>query len=479
MPEYRNCVRGDSAWGENSLGRVNRIHFVGIGGAGMSGIAEVLHNLGYQISGSDQRQSPVTKHLSSLGINIEIGHDPAQVDGCDVVVISSAITDDNPELLEARAKRIPVIPRAEMLAELMRFQQGIAVAGTHGKTTTTSLVASILAEGGLDPTYVIGGLLNSSGSHARLGAGKYMVAEADESDASFLHLQPTISILTNVDADHLETYGGDIGCLQENFIEFLHHLPFHGLAIICLDDAGVRKIMGNILKPFKTYGFDVDADYFAHDVHHEGQQSCFQVSRADKNDWLQVKLNLPGKHNILNALAAIAVAHEVGVGDESIITALAEFQGIGRRCQVLGKINIQDKKVLLIDDYAHHPSEINATLQGVRQGWPDKRIVVIFQPHRYTRTRDLFEDFCQVLSETDKLLLLEIYSAGEPPVAGADGRSLCRAIRQRGQVDPIFVEQHEGVPKLLENLVEDNDLLLVLGAGNVGAVSANLLQQYG
>ena len=479
MPEHRNCVRGDNARGENPMGRVNRIHFVGIGGAGMSGIAEVLHNLGYQISGSDQRQSRVTKHLSSLGINIEIGHDPAQVDGCDVVVISSAIADDNPELLEARAKRIPVIPRAEMLAELMRFQQGIAVAGTHGKTTTTSLVASILAEGGLDPTYVIGGLLNSSGSHARLGAGKYMVAEADESDASFLHLQPTIAILTNVDADHLETYGGDIGCLQDNFIEFLHHLPFHGLAVICLDDAGVRKIMGNILKPFKTYGFDEDADYFAHDVHHEGQESCFQVSRADKKEWLQVKLNLPGKHNILNALAAIAVAHEVGVADESIITALAEFQGIGRRCQVMGELNIQDKKVLLIDDYAHHPREINATLQAVRQGWPDKRIVVIFQPHRYTRTRDLFEDFCQVLSEADKLLLLDIYSAGETPVAGADGRSLCRATRQRGQVDPIFVEQQEEIPRLLENLVEENDLLLVLGAGNVGAVSANLQQQYG
>jgi len=484
MPEDKigalgNSAGGNNARGENAMGRVNRIHFVGIGGAGMSGIAEVLHNLGYQISGSDQQQSRVTKHLSSLGINIEIDHDPAQVNGCDVVVISSAIAADNPELLEARAKRIPVIPRAEMLAELMRFQQGIAVAGTHGKTTTTSLVASILAEGGLDPTYVIGGLLNSSGSHARLGAGKYMVAEADESDASFLHLQPTIAILTNVDADHLETYGGDMGCLQDNFIEFLHHLPFHGLAVICLDDEGVRKIMGNILKPFKTYGFDTDADYFAHDVHHEGQQSCFKVSRADKKDWLQVKLNLPGKHNILNALAAIAVAHEVGVTDESIITALAEFQGIGRRCQVLGEINIQDKKVLLIDDYAHHPREINATLGGIRQGWPDKRIVVIFQPHRFTRTRDLFEDFCLVLSETDKLLLLDIYSAGESPVAGADGRSLCRAIRQRGQVDPIFVEQHEEIPQLLENLVEENDLLLVLGAGNVGAVSASLLQQYG
>ena len=474
MPEHRNFAKG-----ENAMDRVNHIHFVGIGGAGMSGIAEVLHNLGYQISGSDIRESRVTNHLRSLGIKIEFDHIPTQINGCDVVVASSAIAGDNPELIEARAHRIPVIPRAEMLAELMRFQQGIAVAGTHGKTTTTSLVASVLAEGGLDPTYVIGGLLNSSGTHARLGTGKYLVAEADESDASFLHLQPTIAILTNVDADHLETYGGDIDCLQDNFIEFLHHLPFHGLAIICLDDEGVRKIMGSILKPFKTYGFDPGADYFAHDVHHEGQQSWFQVSRADCKEWLQVKLNLPGKHNVLNALAAIAVAHEVGVADKSIINALAGFQGIARRCQVLGELTIQGKKVLIIDDYAHHPREINATLQAVRQGWSDKRVVVIFQPHRYTRTRDLFEDFCQVLAETDRLLLLEIYSAGEKPVAGADGRSLCRAIRQRGQVDPIFVEKREKIPQLLENLVEENDLLLVLGAGDVGAISASLLQQYG
>ncbi len=479
MPEHRNNTMGNCAKGENTMDRVNHIHFVGIGGAGMSGIAEVLHNLGYQISGSDMRESRVTNHLRSLGIKVELNHHRAQVNGCDVVVVSSAIADDNPELIEAREKRIPVIPRAEMLAELMRFQQGIAVAGTHGKTTTTSLVASILAEGGLDPTYVIGGLLNSSGTHARLGTGKYLVAEADESDASFLHLQPTIAILTNVDADHLETYGGDINCLQDNFIEFLHHLPFHGLAIICLDDEGVRKIMGSILKPFKTYGFDPRADYFAHDVHHQGQQSWFQVSRADCREWLQVKLNLPGKHNVLNALAAIAVAHEVGVADASIISALAGFQGIARRCQVLGDLTIQGKKVLIIDDYAHHPREIDATLQAVRSGWPDKRVVVIFQPHRYTRTRDLFEDFCQVLAETDRLLLLEIYSAGEKPVAGADGRSLCRAIRQRGQVDPIFIEKREEIPQLLENFVEENDLLLVLGAGDVGLVSAGLLQQYG
>lgn len=479
MSEHRNDSVGNSVVHGNAMGRVNHIHFVGIGGAGMSGIAEVLHNLGYQISGSDMRESRVTKHLCSLGIEINLNHDSAQINGCDVVVYSTAITDENCELIEARAKRIPVIPRAEMLAELMRLQQGIAVAGTHGKTTTTSLVASVLAEGGFDPTYVIGGLLNSSGSHARLGTGKYLVAEADESDASFLHLQPTIAILTNVDADHLETYGGDINCLQDNFIEFLHHLPFHGLAVICLDDEIVRKIMGNILKPFKTYGFDKEADYFAHDVRHEGQQSWFQVSRADCKQWLQVKLNLPGKHNILNALAAIAVAHEVGVADESIITALVEFQGIGRRCQVLGELDIQGKNILLIDDYAHHPREINATLQGVREGWPDKRIVIIFQPHRYTRTRDLFEDFCQVLSETDQLLLLDIYSAGEKPIAGADSRSLCRAIRQRGQVDPIFVEQREELPPLLENLIEENDLLLVLGAGDVGVVSTNLVQQYG
>lgn len=474
MPEHRNCASG-----ENAMGRVSHIHFVGIGGAGMSGIAEVLHNLGYQISGSDQQKSRVTKHLSALGINIVHHHKPMHIDGCDVVVVSSAIAEDNPELLAARAKRIPVIPRAEMLAELMRFQQGIAVAGTHGKTTTTSLVASILAEDGLDPTYVIGGLLNSSGSHARLGTGKYMVVEADESDASFLHLQPTMAILTNIDADHLETYGGDLDCLQDNFIEFLHHLPFYGLAIICMDDKGVRKIISNILRPFKTYGFDTNADYCAYNIRHEGQQSFFQVSRAGKKAWLQVKLNLLGKHNILNALAAIVVAHEVAVADASIITALAEFQGISRRCQVLGGLNIQGKQVLLIDDYAHHPREISAILQGVQQGWAEKRVVVIFQPHRYSRLRDLFEDFCLVLSKTDKLLLLDIYSAGESPVAGADGRSLCRAIRQRGQVNPIFVEQHEEVPRLLENIIEEEDLLLVLGAGNVSAVSASLLQQYG
>lgn len=473
MPDHSKCAKGDKA-----MGRVNHIHFVGIGGAGMSGIAEVLHNLGYEVSGSDKKESRVTKHLASLGIKIELNHKPAHIENSDVVVVSSAIADNNPELIAARKKRIPVIPRAEMLAELMRFQNGIAVAGTHGKTTTTSLVASVLAEGGLDPTYVIGGLLNSSGSHARLGTGKYMVAEADESDASFLHLQPTMAILTNVDADHLETYGGDINCLQDNFIEFLHHLPFHGLAVICLDDAGVKKIMGNILKPFKTYGFDEKADYYAHDVRHEGQQSWFQVSRPDQKSWLQVKLNLPGKHNILNALAAIVVAHEVGVADESIMTALAEFQGIARRCQVLGELNIQGKQVLVIDDYAHHPREIEATLQAVRTGWPDKRIIVIFQPHRYSRTRDHFEDFCQVLSETDKLLLLDIYSAGENPVVGADGRSLCRAIRQRGKVDPIFVRKRDEIPRLLENIIEANDLLLVLGAGDVNQVSAGLLDQF-
>ncbi len=479
MPEHQDNPVGNSVTHAHAMGRVNHIHFVGIGGAGMSGIAEVLHNLGYRISGSDMQESQAIKHLCSLGIDINIDHDPAQINGCDVVVYSSAITHENCELMEARVKRIPVIPRAEMLAELMRLQQGIAIAGTHGKTTTTSLVASVLAEGGFDPTYVIGGLLNSSGSRARLGTGKYLVAEADESDASFLHLQPTIAILTNIDADHLETYGDDINCLQDNFIEFLHHLPFHGLAVICLDDEGVKKIMSNILKPFKTYGFDEGADYFAHNVHHEKQESWFQVSRADCEQWLQVKLNLPGKHNILNALAAIAVAHEVGIADESITGALAKFQGIGRRCQVLGELDIQGKKILLIDDYAHHPREISATLQGIREGWPGRRMVIIFQPHRYTRTRVLFEEFCQALSETDQLLLLDIYSAGEKFIAGADSRSLCQAIHRRGQVDPILVERREELSPLLENLLEENDLLLVLGAGDVDAVSAGLVKQYG
>lgn len=464
---------------EKLLGRIKHIHFVGIGGAGMSGIAEVLHNLGYTVSGSDKYESGITNRLQSLGINIVKGHTSEHVDGSDVVVYSSAVGQDNPELQEARLRRIPIIPRAEMLAELMRFKHGIAVAGTHGKTTTTSLIASILAEAGLDPTYVIGGLLNSSGSHARLGKGKYLVAEADESDASFLHLQPVMAVLTNLDADHLENYGGDYQSLQNSFIEFMQHIPFYGLAVICVDDTGNRKIINNIAKPVMTYGVDHDADIQARIIEFNGNKSWFQVSRKNCPDWITVELNLPGKHNVQNALAAISVAHELGIKEGSIINALQKFEGIARRCQLLGEISVEGKKVLVIDDYAHHPREINSTLTAVRNGWPGHRIVAVFQPHRYTRTRDLFEDFTRVLSEADVLLLLDLYPAGELPIAGADSRSLCRAIRLRGSVDPIFVENKDEINAMISGIVEDNDILIVLGAGDVGSVAPALMRQYG
>lgn len=464
---------------EQVMGRVKHIHFVGIGGAGMSGIAEVLHNLGYAVSGSDVQENRTTRRLQNLGINVAKGHTPEHINGSDVVVFSSAVAQDNPELQEARAQRIPIIPRAEMLAEIMRFQHGIAVAGTHGKTTTTSLIASLLAEGGLDPTYVIGGLLNSSGSHARLGSGKYLVAEADESDASFLHLQPIMAVLTNIDADHLVNYGGDFTCLQKNFIEFVQRLPFYGLAVICIDDSGARKILNSITKPVLTYGVDHDADVHARVMKYEGNKTWFRVSRKNCVDWLEIELNLPGKHNVQNALAAIAVAHELGIAEESIMNALRNFQGIARRCQVTGEILIDGKQVLVIDDYAHHPREISATLQAVQTGWPKRRLVVIFQPHRYTRTRDLFEDFTHVLSEVDVLFLLDIYPAGEEAIAGADGRSLCRAIRMRGQVDPIFIERKEELNSLLTSVIQDHDLLLVLGAGDISSLAPALMQQFG
>lgn len=461
------------------LGRIRHIHFVGIGGAGMSGIAEVLHNLGYTVSGSDKHENKVTRRLQGMGINIVQGHAQTHINGSDVVVYSSAVAQDNPELQEARARRIPIIPRAEMLAELMRFKHGIAIAGTHGKTTTTSLIASVLAEAGLDPTYVIGGLLNSSGSHARLGRGKYLVAEADESDASFLHLQPIIAVLTNIDADHLENYGGDFALMQKSFVEFLQHIPFYGLAVVCIDDRGVRNILDSVTKPVVTYGLDYEADIKARIVRHDANKSWFKVSRKNCLDWLEIELNLPGKHNVQNALAAIAVAHELGVSEESIIKALRNFQGIARRCQLLGEICIENRKVLLVDDYAHHPREIAATLQALKTGWPDHRLVLIFQPHRYTRTRDLFEDFTQVLSEVDVLFLLDIYSAGETPIPGADSRSLCRAIRLRGRVDPIFVEHKDDINSLLKGVVKENDIVAVLGAGDVGSIAPALMQEYG
>jgi len=458
----------------HTMGRVKHIHFVGIGGAGMGGIAEVLKNIGYEVTGSDIKESAITQRLESLGVPVAIGHAAENITDTDVVVVTSAIDETNEEVCAARNNRVPIVRRAEMLAELMRFSQGIAIAGTHGKTTTTSLVASVLAEGGLDPTYVIGGLLNSSGAHARLGSGNYIVAEADESDASFLHLYPVIAVITNIDADHLDAYAGDFANLRHNFVEFLHQLPFYGLAILCIDDEGVRKILPEVTKPVITYGLDFEADYNAELVKQEKSKTWFKVSRKDKKDWLEVELNLPGKHNLLNALASIVIAHELGVSDDNIVKALSHFQGISRRCHVRGDIKLNNMNVTLIDDYAHHPTEIEAIFDAVKAGWPDRRLVVIFQPHRFTRLRDLFEDFSQVLSHAECLLMLDVYAAGEEVIAGADSRSLCRAIRSRGAVDPVFVEGLEEVNDVLSNLLEENDLLLTLGAGDIGSLSKQL-----
>jgi UDP-N-acetylmuramate--alanine ligase len=450
------------------------VHFVGIGGAGMSGIAEVLHNLGYAVSGSDLRENEVTLRLRAMDINVCIGHDAGNIDGADVVVVSTAINADNPELTAAREQRVPVVPRAEMLAELMRFRYGIGVAGTHGKTTTTSLTASLLAEAGLDPTFVIGGQLNSAATNAQLGAGHYLVAEADESDASFLYLQPSMAVVTNIDADHLSTYEGDFERLRQTFVEFLHHLPFYGLAVLCLDDPEVAHILEEVTRPVITYGIDTDADVRAAEVQQQGMQTHFQVRRRGHDKLLPVTLNLPGRHNVLNALAAIAVATELGVSDADIQQALSGFQGIGRRFQVAGEIATAAGTVLMIDDYAHHPREIAPTLAAVRAGWPERRLVVVFQPHRYSRTRDLFDDFINVLSSVDVLVLGEVYAAGEAQISGADGRALARGIRARGQIDPVFVEDLDSLPAVLNDLLRDGDVLLTLGAGNIGSVAARL-----
>ena len=467
-------LRNDAASRPQGMGRVRRVHFVGAGGAGMGGIAEVLHNLGYEVSGSDLGENAVTRRLAGMGVRIHIGHDPANLGECDAVVVSSAVDADNPELVAARERRIPVVPRAEMLAELMRFRYGIGIAGTHGKTTTTSLIASLLAEGGLDPTFVIGGRLNSTASHARLGEGHYLVAEADESDASFLYLQPSMAVVTNIDADHLSTYEGDFDRLRQTFIEFLHHLPFYGLAVLCLDDPEVKRLLGEVTRPVITYGIDAEADVRATDLRQEGMQTHFTVQRAGSDAGLAVTLNLPGRHNVLNALAAIAVASELGVSDSAIQEGLAHFQGIGRRFHVAGEVQTTAGSVLLIDDYAHHPREIAPTLAAVRAGWPGRRLVLAFQPHRYTRTRDLFDDFTEVLSEVDVLVIGEVYAAGEAPISGADGRALCRGIRARGHVDPVFVEAIDELPVVLGDILQDGDVLLTLGAGNIGAVAAQL-----
>ena len=456
--------------------KIHSLHFVGIGGAGMSGIAEVLINLGYQVSGSDLKRSSVTDRLSKLGVDIRLGHEPDFVDGADVVVVSSAVQSDNPEVLAAKDKRIPVVPRAEMLAELMRFRHGIAIAGTHGKTTTTSLIASVLAEGGLDPTFVIGGRLNSIGGNAKLGAGKYLVAEADESDASFLHLQPMLAVVTNVDRDHLSSYDDSFPKLRRAFVDFMHNLPFYGLAVVCVDDPGVLDIAPEINRSILSYGLRADADLRATDITSRGKTTSFKAIRANHED-MHVTLNLPGEHNVRNALAAIAVAQELDIDDTVVCRALAEFQGIGRRFQVLADLEHQDGSILLVDDYGHHPTEIAAAIKAAKDGWPDRRLIVVFQPHRYTRTRDLLDDFADVLSSADVLLLTEVYSAGEEIIEGADGRAIARAIRGRGRVEPIFVEHIESLAESLVPVVQANDLVLLLGAGNIGAVAEQLPNQ--
>ncbi len=458
----------------DTMGRMRCAHFVGIGGAGMGGIAEVLLNLGYQVSGSDLRENAVTRRLALQGARIWLGHSASHVADCDVVVVSTAVNEENPEVKAARERRIPVVPRAEMLAEIMRFRHGIAVAGTHGKTTTTSLVASLLAEGGLDPTYVIGGRLNSSNSHARLGSSRYLVAEADESDASFLYLQPLLAVVTNIDADHLSTYEGDFQRLRQTFVEFLHHLPFYGLAVLCVDDPSVRDVLPELTRQVRSYGIDSeDADIRALNLRQQGQQMCFDIHQQGY-PVLSVVLNMPGQHNVLNALAAVAVARELDVEDAAIQHALETFAGIGRRFQMNGEVDIDGGQVLLIDDYGHHPREIAATLAAVRNGWPDRRLVVAFQPHRYSRTFDLFDDFAQELVNCDLLLITEVYAAGESPITGADGRALCRAVRGRGRVDPVFVEDVESLPAVLKDLLQPGDVVLTLGAGSIGAVAAGL-----
>jgi UDP-N-acetylmuramate--alanine ligase len=466
--------------------RIHRIHFVGIGGSGMSGIAEVLVNLGYEVQGSDLKPNPVTERLEKLGASIMIGHRADNVGDADVVVISSAVSQQNPEVVGALARRIPVVPRAEMLGELMRFRYAIAVAGTHGKTTTTSLTSSILAEGGEDPTFVIGGLLKSAGSNARLGAGKYLVAEADESDASFLHLNPMIAIVTNIDNDHLGTHDGDFDRLKQSFVEFLHNLPFYGLAVLCVDDVHVRSILAKVNRPVVGYGFSEGADLRAENLRREGLRTHFDVVRRADGLRFAVTVNLPGLHNVLNSLAAIAVALEIGLSHEAIQRALGTFQGIDRRLTHVADVKLTSvggkegsEAVTIVDDYGHHPTEIAATLDAIRQGYAGRRVVLAFQPHRYSRTRDLLDDFATVLSTGDALLVTEVYAAGEAPIAAADGRAICRAVRTRGKVEPVFVEKVESLHEALRAVLQPGDVLVTMGAGSISAVSHALPKKLG
>jgi UDP-N-acetylmuramate--alanine ligase len=459
--------------------RINAVHFVGIGGSGMSGIAEVMLSLGYQVQGSDLKSSAVIERLRNLGATVFVGHDSRNIENADAVVVSSAVDDRNPEVAAARKLLMPVVRRAEMLAELMRFRYSIAVAGTHGKTTTTSLVASVLAEGGLDPTFVIGGRLKSADSNARLGQGEYLVAEADESDASFVDLKPMLAIVTNIDADHMSTYQGDIDKLRGAFVRFLHNLPFYGLAVLCTDDPGVREVLGDVGRSILTYGVESNADISARDIRFAAGKTHFRVVRKDIDQPLDICLRLPGMHNVRNALAAIAVAGELQISDQAVVAALEKFEGIDRRFQNYGDIRTRNGKVMLVDDYGHHPTEIAATVNAARAGWPGRRLVLVFQPHRYTRTRDLLDDFATVLSEADILVLLEVYAAGEAPIAGADGRAIARAVRGRGSVEPVFVESLDNLVPVLDGLLKKDDLLLTMGAGDIGAFAAQLPDRLG
>ena len=458
--------------------KVKHVHFIGIGGAGMSGIAEVMLNLGFEVSGSDISESAATLRLKNQGAKVHIGHDEANVLGANAVVTSTAVRPDNPEVAAARAKRIPVVPRAMMLAELMRLKQGIAIAGTHGKTTTTSLVASVLAESGMDPTFVIGGRLEAAGSHAKLGTGEFIVVEADESDASFLYLQPVLAVVTNIDADHMETYGHDFGRLRQAFLEFIEHLPFYGMAVLCMDDANVRSLLPLITKQVMTYGLMEGAQLRAVDVRADGARMRFRVVRRNGSAKpaadLNISLNLPGVHNVQNALAAIAVGMEIGVPDEAIVKALAEFRGVGRRFQRYGEISLAQGSFTLIDDYGHHPAEMSATIAAARGAFPDRRLVLAFQPHRYTRTRDCFEDFVKVLSSVDALLLTEVYPAGEAPIVAADGRALARAVRVAGKVEPVFVELVGELPAAILAMAAGGDVVITMGAGSIGTVPGKM-----
>lgn len=454
--------------------RIHYVHFVGIGGSGMSGIAEVMLSLGYAVQGSDLKPNKQTKRLEDQGATVFIGHASDNIQDADAIVVSSAVDETNPEVAAAREQLMPVVSRAEMLAELMRFRYSIAVAGTHGKTTTTSLIASVLAEGGLDPTFVIGGRLKSADANARLGQGDYLVAEADESDASFVHLKPMLAVVTNIDADHMSTYDGDIEKLKSGFIEFLRNLPFYGLAVVCIDDPGVNDVLADIGRSVTSYGINEDADVRAVNIIFDAATTEFDVIRKSSEDSLHIKLQLPGMHNVRNALAAIAVANELQVGNAAIAKSLEEFEGIDRRFQRMGDIKTAAGTMMLVDDYGHHPTEIAATLSAARSGWPDKRVVLVFQPHRYSRTLDLMEDFATVLSDADVLVLLNVYAAGEEPIAGADGRAMARAVRTRGSVEPVFIESFDALQSVLLDLLEDDDLLLTMGAGDIGTYAAKL-----